>query len=74
MKTTDIRQLIQDYIHEADDRFVHMVYAMMRVNQEEEILTKEEKIEIDRRIAIHKNGESKSYSWSEARAMIEKRK
>ena len=73
MKTTKIREEIRDYISEADDRFVQMVYAMMKVNQEEAMLTEEEQEEVNRRVARHKSGESKSYSWPEARARIEKR-
>ena len=73
MKTTRIREEIRDYIGEADDHFVQMVYAMMKVNQEEAMLTQEEQEEVNRRIARHRSGESKSYSWPEARARIEKR-
>jgi hypothetical protein len=72
MKTTNIREAIRDYISEADDRFVQMVYAMMKVNQEEETLTEKEEEELKRRIARHESGESRSYSWPEARARIEK--
>lgn len=72
MSTTKIRELLRDYISEADDRFVQMVYAMMKVNQEEVLLSEAEQEEIDRRVARHKKGESKSYSWAEVRSRIEK--
>lgn len=73
MKTTKIREEIREYINNADDRFIQMVYAMMKVNKEDELLTEAERQEIDKRIARHKKGESKSYNWAEARAQIEKR-
>jgi len=33
-------------------------------------LNKEQEAELDRRIAAHKSGESKSYSWAEAKMLI----
>ena len=50
-----------------------MVYAMMKVNQEEAILTEEEQKEVNHRVTRHKSGESKLHSWPEASARIEKR-
>lgn len=46
---------------------------MMKADSEEGTLTADQREDLDKRIARHKKGESKSYSWSEARAQIEKR-
>ncbi len=73
MTTAKLREEIRDYIKEADDHFVQMVYAMMSVSKKEEPLTISEKSEIALRVARHKKKESKSYSWKEVRARIEKR-
>jgi hypothetical protein len=54
MRTTKIREELRDYINKADDRFVQMVYAMMKVNQEEGLLTEAEQEEVERRVARHK--------------------
>ena len=46
---------------------------MLKADTEREALSAEQQEDLDKRIVRHKNGESKSYSWAEARAQIEKR-
>ena len=72
MGTSQIREELHQYINRADNRILNLIYSMMKADSEG-ILTAGQQEDLDRRIARHKMGESKSYSWPEARAQIEKR-
>ena len=72
MGAAQIREELHQFINHADERVLKLIYGMMKADSEE-LLTAEQQEDLDKRIARHKNGESKSYSWSEARAQIEKR-
>ena len=72
MGTAQIREELHEFIDQADERILSLVYGMMKADHEN-ILTEEEQKDLDKRITKHKNGESKSYTWSEVRIQIEKR-
>jgi predicted GIY-YIG superfamily endonuclease len=72
MVAAQIREELHEYINHADERVLNLIYGMMRADNDE-LLTQGQQEDLDERIARHKSGESKSYSWSEARAQIEKR-
>jgi len=73
MGAAQIREELHQFINHADERILNLMYGMMKADSEKSILTAEQQEDLDKRIASHKKGESKSYSWSEARAQIEKR-
>lgn len=73
MGVAQIREELHRFINRADDRVLNLMYAMMKADSVEGTLTADQQEDLDKRIARHKKGESKSYSWSEARAQIEKR-
>jgi hypothetical protein len=73
MGAAQIREELHQFINNADDRILNLMYGMMKADREKAILTVEQQNDLDKRIMSHKNGESKSYGWSEARAQIEKR-
>jgi putative addiction module component (TIGR02574 family) len=71
--TTQLREELHQYISQADDRFVQLIYAMVQADKkEQELLSQEEKEELERRVERHKNGQSKSYSWEEVKARLRK--
>lgn len=73
MNTTHLREELHQYINQADDRFIQLVYAMVQADkQEQELLTQAEKEELARRMKQHKNGQSKSYTWEEVKARLSK--
>jgi hypothetical protein len=72
MGAAQIREELHEFINHADERVLNLIYGMMRADNDE-LLTKGQQEDLDKRIARHKSGESRSYSWSEARAQIEKR-
>ncbi len=71
MNTTKIKEELYQYINQADDRFIQLVYAMVQADKkEQELLSQEEKEKLERRVERHKNGQSKSYTWEEVKARI----
>lgn len=72
MGAAQIREELHQFIDHADERILNLLYGMMKADTEG-ILTAEQQKDLDKRIASHKAGESKSYGRSEARAQIEKR-
>jgi putative addiction module component (TIGR02574 family) len=72
MGAAQIREELHQFIEQADERVLTLIYGMMKADKEG-LLTVEQQADLDKRIERHKNGESKSYSWAEVRAQIEKR-
>ena len=73
MGAAQIREELHEFINQADERILNLFYGMMKADRNESALTAEQQADLEKRIEQHKNGESKSYSWAEARAKIEKR-
>jgi putative addiction module component (TIGR02574 family) len=72
MGVAQIREELHQFINQADERILNLIYGMMKADSDKDILTNEQQQDLDKRIDRHKKGESKSYTWSEARAQIEK--
>lgn len=74
MNTTKIKEELHQYINQADDRFLQLVYAMVQADkkEEQELLSQEEKEELERRMERHRTGQSKSYTWEEVKARLRK--
>lgn len=73
MGAVQIREELHQFINRADERILNLIYGMMKADDgEKNILTPDQQEDLDKRISLHKKGESKSFSWSEARAQIEK--
>ena len=71
MGIPQIRELLHEYINQADERFIQLVYGMVKADKSTEVLLNDsEHKELDKRIARHKKGESKSYSWKEAKGRL----
>lgn len=71
MGVSQIREELHQFINRADEQTLNLLYDLMKADAGQ--LTQEQQADLDKRIARHKSGESKSYTWSEARAQIEKR-
>ena len=72
MGTPQIRDIVHDYINQADERFIQLVYGMIQADKSSDLLlTTSERKELDKRIARHKKGESKSYSWEEVKSQLQ---
>ena len=74
MGAAQIREELHQFIDRADERVLNQIHGMMKSASENTILTERQQKDLDMRVDRHKRGESKSYTWSEARAQIEKNK
>jgi putative addiction module component (TIGR02574 family) len=71
MNTTKIKEELYEYINQADDRFIQLIYAMVQADKKElGLLDQDEKDELDRRVERHKSGQSKPYTWEEVKARL----
>jgi len=71
MSTITIRKELQEYLKNADERFLKLVYGMMQADKSSSLLSEAEREELDKRIARHKKGESKSYNWEEVKTSLQ---
>jgi putative addiction module component (TIGR02574 family) len=78
MTTVNLKKNIHKAVDKIDDaELLQAVYTILEReigNLEEYELTAAQKKELDRRLANHKSGKSKSYSWEEVKASLLNRK
>jgi putative addiction module component (TIGR02574 family) len=73
-----LKQKIREELHKIidlveDKKILEAVYTILEKEVKESTdfeLSEEQKAELDRRIYRHKKGETKSYSWEEAKQKI----
>ena len=72
MGTSQIRELLHEYINKADERLINLMYAMVQADMKEddyELSTTHKKI-LDERIAAHEANPLSGSSWEEVKARI----
>lgn len=75
MVTTQLREELHQLINSANDEVVLLMYTFMKAETDADAtLTEEQERQLRLTIRQHKAGLSKSYTWAEARAEIEKRR
>jgi isopropylmalate/homocitrate/citramalate synthase len=68
MNTVEKRDYIHNYLYRVDDENIDEIFKKVQTLVEKDItLTQAQEEEIEKRVMRHKNGESKSYSWSEVK-------
>jgi hypothetical protein len=68
MNTVEKRDYIHNYLYRIDDKSIDNMFKKVQTLVEKDIaLTLAQEEEVEKRVMRHKNGESKSYSWSEVR-------
>ncbi len=70
MATIDLRNTVKEYVNKADIRLLKMIKALAESYQddEQEITLSEEQYQIiDKRRALHLEGESKSFTWDQVK-------
>jgi hypothetical protein len=74
MTTTNIRQKLHQYIDKSDDKLLNLMYALAKeYNDEDDAeyeFSEKEMAAFEERRAKRLSGESKTYSWEEAKEMI----
>lgn len=74
METSQIRELLHDYINKADERFINLMYALVQadMNEEDYELSESHKKILDERLAAHKSNPSSGSSWEEVKGRIKR--
>ena len=74
MQSANIRQRLHQYVDNGDEKLLKLLYALAKeYNDEDDFeyeFSQQELQEIELRRAKRISGESKSYSWKEAKEMI----
>jgi len=74
METIHIREQLHQYIDKGDEKFLRLMYALAKeYNDEDDFeyeFTEEDIKLFDERRAKRLSGESKTYSWQEAKEII----
>jgi hypothetical protein len=72
MEALLIKEQLHSVVESGDEKLLHLMYALASAynNEQENEFTDAELIEFKRRRENHLSGTSKSYSWSEAKAII----
>ena len=70
MQTTHIRQKLHNYVDEGDEKLLKLMYAIAKEYNDEYEFTDEEIRIFEQRKAKRLSGESKSFSWEEAKEII----
>ena len=71
MTTTAIRKKVHQYVDEAEENVLEVVYKVLKLHSHDEsILTNAQKHELDKTLAEHKAGKLKYYSIAQAREAV----
>ncbi len=69
MTRTALRKKVHHYIDTVDDSLLEVVYNLFRlyIEEDESLLTKEQKAELDKRAELYRAGKLKTFSWKEVK-------
>ena len=72
MGTSQIRELLHEYINKADERLINLMYAMVQadMNEDDYELSATHKKVLDKRLAAHKANPSSGSNWEDAKDRI----
>ncbi|MBK8806632.1 MAG: addiction module protein [Bacteroidales bacterium] len=71
MNAIEKRDYIYNYLYLLIDNDIEEVYNKVKsIVEKELVLSQSQDEELDRRVTRHKNGESKSYTWSELKQRV----
>jgi len=70
MTSTALRKKVHQYVDDVDDNLLEVVYNLFKLYNEEDesLMTKEQKSELDKRAQLYREGKLKTYSWKEVKA------
>ena len=77
MTTGAMKKKVHQYLDEADEHLLNIIYGIIKVYKEEEskesLLTKEQKIELDKTLLEHKAGKLKYHTIDSAKRLVNKK-
>lgn len=70
MKSEDLKHEVHGYIEHADDKTLQAIRTLVKPSIEQIQLTKQQKLELEKRKKNHLAGKSKSFTWEETERRI----
>jgi putative addiction module component (TIGR02574 family) len=73
MTTTVLRKKVIEYVNHAEPNVLEAVYKILQAIEGDDsisTLTKKQKEELERRSALYRAGELKTYSWTEVKKSL----
>ena len=70
MTTSSIRKKVHQYVDEAESNVLEAIYNMLRIYVDDDgksLMSKEQKVEIDKRARDYREGKLKTASWEEVK-------
>ena len=70
MTSKAIKKKVIEYINHAEDNVLEAVYKMLKIyedNDGKSLMSSEQKIEIEKRSALYKQGKLKTSSWNDVK-------
>ena len=74
MTTLSVRKKVHQYVDDADENILEVVYKMLQIYLEDEEITSEQKIHINQRLKKYERGGNRLYTWEEVKRNVQKRK
>lgn len=78
MEATDIREKLHNYVNNSDEKLLKLLYALAKEYNDEDSFeyefSQEDIEDFEQRKAKRISGESKTYSWKEAKEIISGKK
>ena len=68
MTTSSIRKKVHQYVDEAESNVLEAIYIMLKIYVDDDgksLMSKEQKVEIDKRARDYREGKLKTASWEE---------
>ena len=76
MTTIKIREKVNEYLNQADERMLKVVYAMLKeyenIPDQKSALSDEQYKEMEKRLKNYKSGKSKGYTVEQVRQHVKK--
>lgn len=74
MNTVILKEKLHQYINDSDDKLLKIMYAIAREYNDDDSIGDSDVILLDARREKRLNGESKLYSWADAKQIITAKK
>ena len=75
MGTTEMREELHQFINQADERILRLIYGMMKADVDDEgdyLLTEAHKQILDERLAAHESAPDEGSTWEQVKGRIKK--
>jgi len=75
MRTAEMRQALHEFINQADDRVLKLIYGMMKADTDDDndyMLSDAHRQILDERLAAHEAAPTEGSSWEDVKSRLKK--